>query len=74
MAKGFSGYFDSFEVKGDKITIHKSAIDLARKRIKKSKDPFESDDRERGRLDILEDLLDAISTGMSIERNKSVKT
>lgn len=73
MANGFSAYFDSFEVKGDKITIHKSFIDLAKKRIKNSNDPFGSADREQGQLDILEDLLDAINTGMCIERNKVIK-
>ncbi|MEE3385206.1 MAG: hypothetical protein VZR36_09010 [Prevotella sp.] len=69
-AKGFSPHFKSFSVYGDKITIHKSMIDAAIKQVKKDIDPFESDDRSAGRLDILEELLDAINTGMSINRNK----
>ena len=67
---GFSPHFKSFSVCGDKITIHKSMIDAAIKQVKKDVDPFESDDRPAGRLDILEELLDAINTGMSINRNQ----
>ena len=69
-AKGFSPHFNSFSVSGDKITIHKCVIDAAIKQVKKDNDPFESYDRDIGRLDILEELLDAINTGMSINRNK----
>lgn len=67
---GFSPHFNSFSVCGDKITIHKSMIDSAIKQAKRDVDPFESDDRSAGRLDILEELLDAINTGMSIIRNQ----
>lgn len=68
---GFSQHFDSFNVCGDKITIHKSVIDLAIKRVKGNRDPFESGDRTAGRLDMLEELLEAIDIGMSKIRNKS---
>lgn len=67
---GFSTHFKSFSVCGDKITIHKSMIDVAIKRVKNYNDPFESEDRVAGRVDILEELLDAINTGMSIIRNQ----
>ena len=71
-AKGFSPYFGSFTVCGDKITIHKSVIDKAIKGVKNDIDPFESDDRAAGKLDILEDLAEAIRTGMSINRRGAV--
>lgn len=61
-AKGFSPHFKSFSVCGDKITIHKSVIYAAIKQVKKDIDPFETGDRSAGRLDILEELLDAINT------------
>lgn len=32
-------------------------------------DPFESGDRVAGKLDILTDLVDAINTGMTINRH-----
>ena len=67
---GFSQHFDSFNVCGDKITIHKSIIDLAIKRVKGNADPFESGDRVAGRLDVLEELLEVIDIGMSKIRNK----
>ena len=66
--KGYSPHFKSFSVSGDKITIHKCVIDAAIKQVKNDNDPFESYDRDVGRLDILEELLDAINTGMSINR------
>lgn len=68
-AKGYSPHFKSFSVIGDKITIHKCVIDAAIKQVKNDNDPFESYDRSAGKLDILEELLDAINTGMSINRN-----
>ena len=43
-------------------------IDAAIKQVKNDNDPFESYDKSAGRLDILEELLDAINTGMSINR------
>ena len=70
IAKGFSPHFKSFSVCGDKITIHKCVIDAAIKQVKKDIDPFEYENRSAGRLDILEELLDAIIIGMSINRNK----
>lgn len=69
ISKGNSPHFKSFSVSGDKITIHKCVIDAAIKQVKNDNDPFESYDRSAGRLDILEELLDAINTGMSINRN-----
>lgn len=63
MAKGFSQYFDSFTVNGDKFTVHKSVIDKAIKQVKNDPDPFEDGERVAGRLDILEDMLKAIGTG-----------
>lgn len=69
-AKGYSPHFKSFSVSGDKITIHKCVIDAAIKQVKNDNDPFESYDRSAGRLDILEELSEAINTGMTINRNK----
>ena len=68
-AKGYSPHFKSFSVSGGKITIHKCVIDGAIKQVKNDNDPFESYDRSAGKLDILDELLDAINTGMSINRN-----
>ena len=73
MTKGFSQFFDSFSVNGDKITIHKCVIDAAIKRVKIDPDPFEDGERVRGKLDVLEDLSDVIRTGMNIERSKRIK-
>jgi hypothetical protein len=69
-AKGYSPHFKSFSISGDKITIHKCVIDAAIKQVKNDNDPFESYDRSAGRLDILEELLDAINTGMPIIRSQ----
>lgn len=63
-AKGYSPHFKSFSVSGDKITIHKCVIDAAIKQVKNDNDPFESYDRSAGKLDILTDLSEAISTKM----------
>ena len=68
-AKGYSPHFKPFSVSGDKITIHKCVIDAAIKHVKNDNDPFESYDRSAGKLDILEELLDAINTGMMINRH-----
>ena len=68
--KGYSPHFKSFSVSGDKITIHKCVIDAAIKQVKNDNDPFESYDRSAGSIYILEELLDAINTGMSIIKNK----
>lgn len=67
---GFSQHFNSFNVCGDKITIHKSVINRAIKQVKNDNDPFESYDRSAGRLDVLEELLEAIDIGMSKIRNQ----
>jgi hypothetical protein len=69
-AKGYSPHFKSFSISGDKITIHKCVIDAAIKQVKNDNDPFEGYDRSAGRLDILEELLDAINTGMPIIRSQ----
>lgn len=67
-------FFDSFDVRGDKITIHKCVIDSAIKRIKRDKDPFESADRRAGMIDILSDLSSAITRARKIEEeNKFLK-
>ena len=68
-AKGYSPHFKSFSVSGDKITIHKCVIDAAIKQVKNDNDPFESYDRSAGKLDILDELLDAINIGMTINRH-----
>ena len=67
---GFSHLFDGFNVCGDKITIHKSVINRAIKRVKGDIDPFENEDRTAGRLDVLDELLEAIDIGMSKIRNQ----
>ena len=69
ISKGNSQFFKSFSVSGDKITIHKCVIDEAIKQVKNNMDPFESGDRVAGKLDILTDLVDAINTGMTINRH-----
>lgn len=57
-----SVHFESFSVKGDKITLHKSIIHKAIKYVKEIErsDPYGSEDREAGQLDILEELIDCI--------------
>ncbi len=67
---GFSHLFDSFNVYGDKILIHKSVINSAIKRVKANGKPFENEYRIAGRLDVLEELLEAIDIGMSKIRNR----
>lgn len=64
----YSLFFDSFEVSGDKITIHKCMIDSAIKRVKNDPDPFESGERVAGRLDILNDLQEAINRAKKLEQ------
>lgn len=62
-----SRYFDSCEVNGDKIIIHKCVIDKAIKDIENDPDPFGDSERKAGRTDVLEDMLDVI------QRYKNIK-
>lgn len=77
----YSFPIDVSYVKGDKIIIHKCDIYKAIKTIKNCADPYNSGDREVGRIDILKDLIDIIERGkylqndlrMRMEHNKWMK-
>lgn len=68
-----SMYFDSCEVKGDKITIHKCVIDKAIKNIENDPDPFGDSERRAGKIDILEDMLDVIDMYKNIQAERKLK-
>ena len=60
-------------VKGDKIIIHKCDIDKAIKTIKACADPYGDAEREAGRIDILEDLLDIIERGKRLQYDLEIR-
>lgn len=64
-----SEHFESFSVKGDKITLHKSIINKAIKQVK-GFGCYDGEDREAGQLDILEELIDCIDRWNYHERCK----
>jgi len=66
-------WIESCTVQGDKITIHKCVIDKAIKDIKEYGDPYCSADRDAGKVDILEELLDIIQRGKVIELKRQYK-
>ena len=68
--KVYVTWINHAQVYGDKIVLHKSDIEKAIKRIKKNPDPFEEPDRKYGRLEILDELLYAIHSGMDTIREK----
>jgi len=68
-----SQFFESCEVKGDKITIHKCVIDKAVKDSYKYTDPCGSADRESGQRDVMEDLLYVIKRARNIENGRRTK-
>lgn len=68
-----SMYFDSCEVKGDKITIHKCVIDKAIKDIENDPDPFGDSERSAGKIDVLEDMLDVIDMYKKIQAARKLK-
>lgn len=63
-------FFESCEVSGDKITIHKCVIDKAIKNIKKDKDYFYNEYRKAGHIDILTDMLEIMYRAKIIEIDK----
>ena len=66
-------WIESCTVQGDKVTIHKCVIDKAIKDIKVYGDPYGSAERDAGKVDILEELLDIIQRGKVIELQRWYK-
>ena len=64
-----SEHFESFSVKGDKITLHKCVIDKAIKYINANWS-YDNEDRRAGKLDIIRELLECIDRWNYYERCK----